>query len=592
LSTFVPRYDEIGFALDVWADLPQLLPRKGLEESDVSDVIDQAGRFAAEVLAPIDRCGDKEGCRLENGRVTTPPGWAEAYRAYVEAQWNTAHFDASIGGQGLPLPVATAVSEMFNAANIAFGLALMPFPGVVTLLDNFGTERQKRLYLPALVSGRWTATLAITESQAGTDLGAIKAKAVLDGELYRLYGEKIFITYGEHEMCENIVHFVLARAPGGGDGVKALSLYISPKYAVREDGTLGEQNDVLCVGLEDKMGIHGSPTATLVFGPRHGAHAELLGQENRGLEHMFVVLNRARLNIGIFGLSSAERAYQAALVYAEERIQGRDQDGNPCPIIRHPDVRRMILDMESCVDAMRALAYYTAALADRAASRDGDPATDARQRRLDLLTPIVKGWITEAATQVASTGVQVAGGAGYINGVIAQCFRDARVHTIYEGTTGVQSSDLVFRKVTRDSGVSVLAMLADMRQIEDSICAASETAELWPILARAIDSLDAATRWILGQAVANRKSVEAVAVHYLMLFGYTAAGWLLMKGAVEANTRYKVKHGKLAYDKTDRARFFLIHRLLPATALGEVVMRGSEVVLHNMKRYLIGNSCS
>lgn len=585
MNAFAPRHDEIRFALDVWADLPHLSALAGLEGQGgdiVHAVIDEAGRFASQVLAPLDAVGDREGSRLEDGRVCTPSGWQEAYRKFVEAEWNTVHFPAAIGGQGLPAAASVAVSEMFNAANTAFCLGLMPFPGVVALVERFGTERQKRLYLPFLVSGRWTATLAITEPQAGTDLGAIRAKAAADGSGYRIKGQKCFITYGDHEMTENILHFVLARDPSGLPGVKGLSLYIVPKFEVHDDGSLGRRNDLSCVALEHKIGIHGSPTATMIFGEREGAAGERLGEENRGLEHMFVVLNRARLNIAVFGLASAERAYQAALAYAQERIQGTGPNGKPCAIIVHPDVRRMLLDMRAGIDAMRAIAYYTASMVDRAALEPDEAQRSACRQRLDLLTPIAKGWITENAFLAASTGVQVAGGAGYINeSAAAQCFRDARVHAIYEGTTGVQASDLVLRKVVRDNGAAALALLEHMREETMARAGMEGLEDLDPMMSRALQALAAATGWLLEQGASNRQRLEAVAVHYLNLWGNTMGAWLLVRGAAQASDGRSMQSVSEAFaaGKAASARYFVIHRLLPACALGEVIMNGADAVL-------------
>lgn len=589
MNRYVPRYDEIRFALDVWAELPKAYSPETSDRQEgdtvINAVLDEAGRFASEVLAPLDAVGDREGCRLENNRVKMPAGWREAYRKYVEAAWNTAHFPVEVGGQGLPTPVSVAVSEMFNAANIAFCLGLMPFAGVVTMIQRFGTERQKRLYLPALVSGRWTATLAITEPQAGTDLGAIRTKAIPDQSAYRIKGQKCFITYGEHDLAENIVHFVLARDPSGLPGAKGLSLYIVPKFEVHDDGSLGQRNDVTCQSLENKIGIHGSPTASMAFGEEAGAAGERLGDANRGLEHMFVVLNRARLNIGIFGLASAERAYQAASAYAHERMQGTDSEGKPCTIISHPDVRRMINDMHSCIDAMRAIGYYTASLVDHAALEPDDGKRTASRQRLDLLTPIAKGWLTEIGFQVASIGVQVAGGIGYINeSAIAQCFRDARVHTIYEGTTGVQASDLVLRKVVRDNGSTAFSLLARMR--EDSIanthCAGLD--ELSPIMSRAFQALESATRWLVEQGPGNRQRLEAVAVHYLNLWGNTMGAWLLLKAAasVSGDSAAHPVSKEFAVAKKTSARFFVIHRLLPVCCLDEVMISGSDPVLDHL----------
>lgn len=587
MKFFTPRYEEIRFALDVWADLPELLRLPGIEERSldvISDVVNEAGRFATQVLAPLDVIGDREGSHLRNGHVHTPSGWQDAYQRFAEAGWNTVHFPTAVGGQGLPIPVSVAVSEMFNSANVAFCLGLMPFPGVVALLASLGTERQKALYLPALVSGRWTATLAITEPQAGTDLGALRTKAEhVDGWEHRIKGNKCFITYGDHELGDNILHFVLARSPSRKPGSKGLSLYIVPKFKVLEDGSLGGRNDVHCVALEAKIGVHASPTATMIFGEEHGATGELLGEEGHGLEHMFKVLNRARLNISVFGLASAEAAYQSAFAYAQERIQGVDCQGAPCAIIHHPDVRRMVLDMHASVDAMRAMVYYTASIAERAQHEPGEQERQKYAKLLDFLTPIVKAWVTENGFATASTGVQIAGGAGYVyESRASQYFRDARVHTIYEGTTGVQAKDLVFRKVVRDGGETAMSLLDRMYRDLEAYKDVEALRDCRPIVAQALDALRATTQWMLSLDAGEQDRREAVAVHYLNLWGTGLGAWLLMKGSVRAD------HGEVARSlpasfagrKKTATHYFVAHRLLPACALKEVIMAGASSILN------------
>lgn len=584
MSTYYPRYDEIHFALNVWSEMPGLQTLPGLEGQSadiVSAVIDEAGRFASQVLAPLDTIGDREGTFIKDGCVCFPEGWKNAYNKFVEAQWNTVHFPEVIGGQGFATPVSVAVSEMFNSANISFSLGLMPFSGVVSLLAAYGTERQKRIYLPALVSGRWTATLAITEPQAGTDLGAIKTKAEKDAAGYRIKGTKCFITYGDHDMAENIVHFVLARGPGNVAGIKGLSLYVVSKFEIDDEGKIGSRNDVQCISLEKKIGVRASPTATMTFGDGQGAVGELLGEENRGLAHMFLVLNRARLNIAVFGLASAENAYQAALSYAQERIQGSDRNGRPCAIIDHPDVRRMLQDMRASTDAMRAIAYYTAGVAERAQRELDESLRSMYKKRLDLLTPIAKGWVTENGFLAASTGVQVAGGAGYLEESRAsQYFRDARVHTIYEGTTGVQSMDLVLRKVLRDEGESALLLLNSMLQEvlvyqhHDSV--RDEVALLSDAIARLKDT----TEWILGQGDTQRESLEAISAHYLNFWGTVLGAWLLIKGVVASTaTESDLSLANSFVDnKRSAMRYFLVHRLMPACSLKDVIVQGASSI--------------
>ena len=572
---YQPRYDDIEFALKVWAELPRLLDLPGepgdVDEATVLSVLREAGRFATEVLAPLDIVGHREGCALQrDGTVRLPTGWKDAFRQFVDAGWNTVHFPAAVGGQGLPAPVSVAVAEMFQAANIAFSLALMPFAGVVSLLDRFGSIDQKRRYLAPLVAGRWTATLAMTEAQAGTDLGAIRTTArPLDAESGVLIrGEKCFITYGEHNMSENIVHFLLARDPAGVPGAKGLSLYLVPKRRVAADGSLGALNDVRCVSVEKKMGIHGSPTTTLDFGGDGGAWGERLGEACKGVEHMFVVLARARLNIGVFGLSSAERAFQVALAYANERVQGTGPDGRPCVIARHPDVRRMLLEMQSGVDGMRALAYYAAGLLERS-HREPDPALrDRSRKRMDLLTPIVKGWITEHAVAVTSTGVQIAGGWGYMDEAAAsRCFREARVHPIYEGTTGVQAIDLALRRVVKDEGLVAKELMAEMRKTCKATLSSAGLTDLDADVEDALQALEDATEAILAHAKRDPGLVQAVAVHYLTLWGTMLAAWLLVRAAATDGARASV------------ARFFVLHELIKSRGLARVIRQGASAVL-------------
>jgi alkylation response protein AidB-like acyl-CoA dehydrogenase len=575
MNEFKPPLEEIRFALRVWAGLPVLMAGKASGAADgetIEAIVSEAGRFAAEVLAPLDAVGHREGCSLlPDGSVRTPSGWVQAYAKFVETGWNTVHFPARLGGQGLPAPVSIAVAELFEAANVAFNLALMPFAGVVSLLDRFGSPDQKRRYLAPLVSGRWSATLAMTEPQAGTDIGAVRTKATEVTEGVRIDGQKCFISYGDHEMNENIIHFVLARDPSGKPGVKGLSLYVVPKRLVQGDGTIGEQNDVRCIAVEKKMGIHGSPTTVMQFGGGSpGAWGERLGEPCKGLEQMFVVLNRARLNIGVFGLASAERASQAAEAYAHERVQGVDADGQPCVIARHPDVRRMLLEMRCGVDSIRAVAYYAAGLLERSQHpADADAAAKAR-RRLDFLTPIVKGWGTELAFEVASTGVQVAGGIGFMDeSVAARCFLDARVHPIYEGTTGIQAMDLAMRKVARDGGEAARELLAEMRATWPGHLRDSGLDDLRGDVDRALRSVSSATECLVQRAASAPAEVQAVGVPYLWMWGTAFSAWLLTAAAAAAEDPARSR----------RARFAILHRLPRVQAYLHTVERGGAVVL-------------
>src|SRR5262249_54948693 len=399
--------------------------------------------------------------------VRTPDGFRDAYAKFTEAGWNGVPFDPDYGGQGLPWALAAATQEMMTSANMAFSLCPLLTQGAVELLQAHGSDAQKRTYLPNLIHGRWTGTMNLTEPQAGSDVGAVRTRAVGDGEHYRITGQKIFITYGDHDLAETIVHMVLARTPGAPPGVKGISLFIVPKFLVRADGALDGRNDLRCVSIEHKLGIRGSPTATMAYGDNGGAVGELVGDENRGLEYMFTMMNNARLSVGIEGLAIGERAYQQARDYARTRIQSRAANGNdptPVPIIRHPDVQRMLLTMRAQIEAMRALVAFVAGSVDRAKRQPQATERAQHQAVVDLLTPVAKAWCTDTGCAVTSTAIQVHGGLGFIESTgAAQHFRDARIAPIYEGTNGIQAIDLVGRKLARDGGTDMRALIAGMK---------------------------------------------------------------------------------------------------------------------------------
>ncbi|HSR72351.1 MAG TPA: acyl-CoA dehydrogenase family protein, partial [Kiloniellales bacterium] len=446
---------EMRFVLTELAGLSEIaaLPGCGEATPDLAEsVLEAAGRLAGEVLAPLNQSGDRIGCRLENGVVRTAPGFAEAYKAYVEGGWGALPFDPAFGGQGLPWLLATPVQEMWNAANVSFALNPILTQGAVELLQAYGSDAQQALYLPKLVAGTWTATMNLTEPQAGSDLGRLETRAVPDGTHYLISGQKLFITWGEHDCAENIVHMVLARLPDAPAGTRGISLFLVPKILLEPDGSPGRRNDLRCVSLEHKLGIHAAPTCLMAFGDSGGAIGYLVGEPNRGLEAMFTMMNNARLAIGMQGLGLAERAYQAAVAYARDRIQGRPVEGgeDAVPIIRHPDVRRMLMTMRARVEAMRALAYVAAAALDRAKRIEAPDERARWQARVDLLIPVVKAWLTDLGCEITSLGIQVHGGVGYIEETgVAQYLRDARIATIYEGTNGIQALDLLNRKLLR-----------------------------------------------------------------------------------------------------------------------------------------------
>jgi alkylation response protein AidB-like acyl-CoA dehydrogenase len=585
MSIYSAPLKDMRFAIRELAGLAEVsaLPGHGEFNAELADqVLAEAARFAQEVLDPLNREGDKQGAKLADGKVTAPKGFKEAYRKFIEAGWNGLGAPAEHGGQGLPHVIATPVQEIWKSANLALCLAPMLTSGVLEALKVHSSPEQKQAYMPKLVSGEWSGTMNLTEPQAGSDLSAVRTRAVREGDHYRIQGTKIFITWGEHDMTENIVHLVLARTPDAPEGVKGISLFVVPKFLPKPDGSLGERNDIRCVSIEHKMGIHASPTCVLAYGDHKGAIGFLVGEENRGLEYMFTMMNHARLAVGVEGVAIGERAYQHALDYARTRVQGREigqRGGDRVTIIHHPDVRRMLMSMRSQTEAMRALAYFAAAMLDKARHHP-DPAEKRRSQGLvDLLIPVVKGWSTEQGVDVASTGIQVHGGMGFVEETgAAQYLRDARITTIYEGTTGIQAADLVGRKVGIEKGTTAFGVIKAMRAAEAGLANEPSVREG---LQEAIDGLEAATRWIVETFPSNPKAVAAVSVPYLKLFGTVAGGWMMARAAVAAGAALKQPdadrdflEGKLA-----SARFYAEHELPKAATLTREVTRGAGSVL-------------
>jgi len=536
---------DLRFLLNEVVGLDRVAALPGHESATpdlVDAILEEAGKFASGVLAPLNVVGDREGSVLENGVVRTPTGWKEAYGQFVEAGWNSLPFEPEYGGQGMPWTVQFAVQEMWQAANLSFGLCPLLTQGAVDLLTEHGSAQQKALYLPKMIAGEWTGTMNLTEPQAGSDLAAVRTKAVRAGDgTYRITGQKIFITYGEHELSENIVHLVLARLPDAPAGVKGISLFIVPKYLVNEDGSLGTRNDARCASLEHKLGINASPTAVMVFGDDGGAVGHLVGEENRGIEYMFTMMNNARLGVGIQGIAIAERAYQQARDYARTRVQSKDiadARGAAVSIIHHPDVRRMLLEMRAKTEAARALALYAGTQLDTARLAPDAEARKAAQARIDLVTPIVKAWSTDIGCEVASTGVQVHGGMGFIEETgAAQHYRDARITPIYEGTNGIQANDLSFRKVGRDAGAAAGAFVAEMRATvaELESVPGDDVEVIRTNLALGLDALEQATSWMVRtQQDGDMRAAAAGAVNYLRLWGTVAGGWMMARAAAKA----------------------------------------------------------
>jgi alkylation response protein AidB-like acyl-CoA dehydrogenase len=551
-----------------------------LADDVVDAVLEEAGKFATDILAPLNTVGDHAGAVFKDGSVTTAPGWKEAYQAWSQAGWNGLAASTEWGGQALPYALNSACVEMWNSAALAFGLGPLLTMAGIDALEAHGSEELKRTYLPKLVSGEWMGTMQLTEPQAGSDVGALRTRAerAADGS-YRITGQKIFITYGEHELTDNIIHMVLARLPGAPAGTKGISLFLVPKFLLNPDGSMGPRNDARAHSIEHKLGIHGSPTCTMVYGDNGGATGFLIGEENRGMACMFTMMNQARLGVGLQGVAIAERATQQALAYARERKQGHavGAPGGSSPIIAHPDVKRMLLTMRAMTRAARAICYSTAVSLDRAHRATDAAARQAAQERAALFTPIAKAFATDAGNEVASLGVQVHGGMGYIEETgAAQHYRDARILPIYEGTNGIQAIDLVTRKLPLANGATVKAAIGDVRRAAAAIDAANDPGFGWADvrLKEAADSLERTTNWLNG----SRNDLDAAlagATPYLRLFALAAGGALLVQEALAAR---QSGNGADAAARTAIARFFAETFVVQASGLERTVVEGADSV--------------
>ena len=578
------------FVMNELAGLSAINALPGCEDATadtVEAVLEENAKFCSNVVAPLNWPSDKDPSFWHDGKVTTAAGFKDAFKAFGAAGWQGVQHPTEFGGQGLPKLVSTPCIEMINAASISFALCPLLTDGAIEALLTAGSDAQKATYLEKLISGAWTGTMNLTEPQAGSDLAAVRTRAVPQGDgNYKVFGTKIYITYGEHDMAENIVHLVLARTPDAPPGVKGISLFIVPKFLVNADGSLGARNDAHCVSIEHKLGIKASPTAVLQFGDHGGAIGTLVGEENRGLEYMFIMMNAARFGVGLQGIGLAERAYQQAVAFAKDRVQSRDLAGSPGPvsIIHHPDVRRMLMSMRSQTEAARALAYVGAGMSDLAHHHPDAATRAANLATYEYLVPIIKGWSTELSQDVTRDGVQVHGGMGFIEETgAAQHYRDAKILTIYEGTTAIQANDLVGRKTVRDGGAVAKGLIAQVRATEAALGDAA--GDDFKAIARALTegsaALDAVVDYMAANMKTDIKGVFSGSVPYLKLAGIVLGGWTMARAALVARQKLEAGEGDASFYKAKIAttRFFADHILSQASGLRTSIIDGSAGVL-------------
>ncbi len=592
--------EDMLFTLNEIVGLPELIDTGAypdLSEDLVVAILEEAGKLSSEVLSPIYAKGDQVGARLENGVVQEADGFKAAYDKFVETGFGGLPFDPEYGGQGLPFTLAVALMEMWQGANMAFGLCPMLTEGSVKALTHHGTDEQKALYLPKLISGEWTGTMNLTEPQAGSDVGALRARAEpqSDGS-YRIRGTKIFITWGDHEMTDNIVHLVLARLPDAPQGTRGISLFLVPKYLVNEDGSLGMRNDVQCLKLEEKLGIHASPTCVLEFGENEGAIGYLIGEENKGMSCMFTMMNSARLNVGTQGVGIAELAYQRAAGYARDRVQGKavgQTTKGPSAIIEHADIRRTLLHMKSHVEAARAICMANSVAFDLSTSARDSEDREKAKARAELLTPISKAWSTDMGVEIASLGVQVHGGMGYVEETgAAQIYRDSRIAPIYEGTNGIQAIDLSTRKLTMNGARATLDFVDEIKAFAKDLKgeANQRLSEIGTALSGASKSLEETIEWLLQKSKDQPQDVLAGATPYLRLFGNIAGGYYLARGAKAASEGLAEDGANQDFLKSRivTAAFFAKNVLPLSSGLSEGITSGSEVLFELSSAQLAG----
>jgi len=560
------------FAINELAGMEEVSQLPGYEEATpdmVEAMLEGASQLAGEVVAPTNVIGDTQGAKLTDGQVVVPAEFKDAYQQYVEGGWGGLALDPEYGGMGQPYLVGTAVEEMWQSANLAWSLCPLLTQGAIHAIESYATDELRQTYLPNMVSGEWTGTMNLTEPQAGSDLSVIRSYAEPDGDAHKVYGQKIFITWGDHDMTDNIIHLVLARVKGAPEGVKGLSLFLVPKFKLNDDGTSGEDNKVETVSIEHKLGIHCSPTCVLEF---QGSEGYLVGEENKGLMSMFAMMNRARMSVGLQGVAISERSYQQALFQANDRVQGG------VPIIQHPDVRRMLLEMKSVTEAMRAVAYYAQAHLDKASHSADEAVRQQSQAMVELLTPVVKGWSTEQSQVLTSLGVQIHGGSGYVEETgAAQHMRDARITTIYEGTTGIQAGDLAGRKILRDGGAAITAFIEEMSGVLPALEGNDELAVIREQFAVALENLKDSVAFLL----ANPDAAGSVSFNLLMLAGTVIGGWQMARAAVVAAEKLAAGNGDSEFlqAKIVTAKFYAEQILPRAQSYAASVAMGNGSTL-------------
>lgn len=573
--TYTTPLNEILFIINDVCELNiinQFPQFEHLDDETVSAILGEAAKYTDNILSPLNRVGDQQGSTFENGQVTTPDGWKTSYDQMVDLGLNAPSASQEYGGLGLPNLINAAITEMFQGANVSFQLCPMLTQGAVETLDQFASAQQKLTYLPNLISGTWSGTMNLTEPQAGSDLAQIRTTATPQNDHYLIKGQKIFITYGEHDLTENIIHLVLARLPDAPEGVKGISMFLVPKFLINEDGTLGKRNDVNCISVEHKLGIHASPTCTLSFGDEGKAVGYLIGEPNKGIDYMFAMMNNARLDVGIQGIAISEHAFQDALAYAQIRRQGGGKF-----IIEHQDIQRMLSTMRATIDAGRILAFKAAAATDIINCSTDENLIEQHKQRLDLLIPIIKGHWTEQAVELTSLGMQIHGGMGYMEETgVAQHFRDARITPIYEGTTGIQALDLVGRKILRDNGKAVGELVADIKATAEKVKNLSDDSGDWDLLYTSVNEaaelIKLSSQELITTSKNNKSQVLGCANDVLKLFGFSLSVWALTIAALKAReTETKDLEQSFVHKKIKTAKFFAVQQFPLARAAAQSI---------------------